>query len=204
MMPTTVVSGIKLEASIARQPGIRVVSGVNSPVLAGWCVHPQSARDCCGLISFGVAGSLAPNLRPGTWIIGSEIVYGESRVATHKPWSKDIIGRMPDAVYGATASVSTPIAQPGAKAALHIETGAVAVDMVSHIVANVAVAHGLHIVAARVIIDPAERALPRAAVVSLCSNGAINIAALVGSTDTRASSRAYSERRFMRFLQGLP
>jgi adenosylhomocysteine nucleosidase len=176
---TTVVVGMKSEAWIAQQPGIRVVCGANGPVLTELLARAESPQDCSGLISFGVAGGLAPNLRPGTWIVGSEILHGESRFATHKLWSKDILARLPDAVYGRIAGVSAPIARPGAKAALHIETGAVAVDMESHIVANVAVAHGLPMVAVRVILDPAEHALPRAAVVSLCSNGAIDMATLM-------------------------
>lgn len=87
---------------------------------------------------------------------------------------------MSDAVHGTIASVSAPIAQPDAKA-LHIETGVAAVDMEPRIVANVAVTHGLPMVAVRVIIDLEEHALPRAAVVSLCSNGAVDIAALMRS-----------------------
>jgi adenosylhomocysteine nucleosidase len=179
MVWTAVVVGMKLEAWIAQQPGIRVVCGANSPMLAGLFACPKSGQDCCGLISFGVAGGLAPNLRPGTWIVGSEILYGGSRFATHEPWSKHMLARMPDAVYGTIAGVSEPIAQPGDKAALHIETGAVAVDMESHIVATVAGAHGLPMVAIRVIIDPAEHALPRAAVVSLGSNSVVDITALM-------------------------
>ncbi len=179
MVWTTVVVGMKVEAWIAQQPGIRVVCGANSPVLAGLFAHAESTQDCCGLISFGVAGGLAPNLRPGTWIVGSEILYGEARFATHKPWSKSILARMPGAVYGTIAGASAPIAQTGAKAALHIETGAVAVDMESHIVANVAVTHRLPMVAIRVIIDPAEHPLPGAAVVSLRTNGAVDIAASI-------------------------
>ena len=179
MVWTAVIVGMKLEAWIAQQPGIRVVCGANSPAVGGLFAHAESAQECCGLISFGVAGGLAPNLRPGTWIVGSEILYGEARFATHKPWSKNILASMPDAVYGTIAGASAPIAQTRAKAALHIETGAVAVDMESHIVANVAVAHGLPMVAVRVIIDPAEHPLPRVAVVSLRSNGAVDIAALI-------------------------
>ncbi len=180
MVWTTVVVGMKLEAWIAQQPGIRVVCGANDPAFAPLLARcTEGTRDCCGLISFGLAGGLAPNLRPGTWIIGSEILYGEARFATHDLWSKRMLARMPDAIHGIIAGVSAPIAQAGAKAALHIETGAVAVDMESHIVANVAMAQGLPMVALRVIIDPAEHALPRAAVGSLCSSGAVDITALM-------------------------
>jgi len=47
-----------------------------------------------------------------------------------------------------------------AKRALYLKTGALAVDMESHIVAGVAAAHGLPVAAIRVITDPALRAVP--------------------------------------------
>jgi hopanoid-associated phosphorylase len=172
-------TGMRLEAWIAQQPGIRIVCGANGPVLTALFAGAKSSRDCCGLISFGVAGGLAPNLRPGTWIVGSEVLCGESRFATDKLWSKHILAAMPDAIYGTIAGTSSPLAQPDAKAALHIKTGAVAADMESHIVANVATAHRLPMVAVRVIIDPAEHTLPSAAVVSLCSDGTVDIVALM-------------------------
>src|SRR6516162_675118 len=100
---------MKLEAWIARQPGIRVVCGANSSALEGLFVGAETGQDCCGLISFGVAGGLAPNLRPGTWVVGSEILYGESRFATHELWSKNILARMPDAVHGTIVGVFEPI-----------------------------------------------------------------------------------------------
>src|SRR5215471_6588793 len=130
MISTTVVVGMKLEAWIVRQPGIRVICGFNGSMLAA--LHADIVRDRRGLISFGVAGGLAPNLRSGTWIVGSEILYGETRFATHKLWSKNILARMPNAIYGTIAGASAPIAQPDAKRALHIETGAVGIVYCEH------------------------------------------------------------------------
>jgi len=41
-----------------------------------------------------------------------------------------------------------------------VSTGAIAVDMESHVVAAVGAAHGLPVAAMRVVTDPAERTLP--------------------------------------------
>jgi adenosylhomocysteine nucleosidase len=84
------------------------------------------------LVSFGVAGGLDPRLRPG------------------------------DIVRDKIHSTATPVVSPAQKARLHKETGAVAVDMESEAVAEVAREKGVRFLAVRAIVDPAERALPRA------------------------------------------
>lgn len=178
MIWTTVVVGMTFEARIAEGPGMRVVCSANGPVLAT-LLQRAVIEDCHGLVSFGVAGGLLPNLRPGTCIVGSAILSGERQNATHQGWSRSLLRNMPNAIYGMIAGVSAPIAQPEAKRALHVETGAVAVDMESHIVAGVATALGLPMIAVRVISDPAERALPQAVLAAFRPNGTTDIAAMI-------------------------
>jgi hopanoid-associated phosphorylase len=137
--------------------------------------------DCPGIISFGVAGGLAPQLRPGTCVIGSAILSGSNRIPTNKMWSQQLLQTFPDAVSGMLLGVSAPICDPGDKRALHVNTGAIAVDMESHVVATVGAAHGLPVVAMRVITDPAERALPASAVAAMRPNGTTNIVAMIRS-----------------------
>jgi hopanoid-associated phosphorylase len=137
--------------------------------------------DCPGIISFGVAGGLAPQLRPGTCVIGSAILSGSNRIPTNKMWSQQLLQTFPEAVSGMLLGVSAPICDPGDKRALHVNTGAIAVDMESHVVAAVGAAHGLPVVAMRVITDPAERALPASAVAAMRPNGTTNIVAMIRS-----------------------
>jgi len=61
------------------------------------------------------------------------------------------------------------------KAALHLETGAAAVDMESHIAADYAAKAGLPFAALRVISDPATRALPPLAMAAIKPNGNIDL-----------------------------
>jgi adenosylhomocysteine nucleosidase len=178
---TTVVVGMAFEARIADGPRMRVICSADGPVLATLLAGADIIKDCCGLMSFGVAGGLSPSLRPGACIVGSAIVSAGTRVATHRAWSRALLQSMPDATYGMIAGVPAPIARPDAKRALHIETGAIAVDMESHIVAGVAVAHGLPIVAVRVIIDPAERTLPQPVLAAFRPNGTTDIVAMIQS-----------------------
>src|SRR5262249_39834130 len=73
------------------------------------------------------------------------------------------------------------VAHPEAKRALHVSTGALAVDTESHVVASVAAARGLPMAAVRVIMDPAARELPAAAVAAVGANGTIDLTALMHS-----------------------
>jgi hopanoid-associated phosphorylase len=137
-----------------------------------------------GVVSFGVAGGLSPDLAPGTCVIGSAIVSGTNRmkrVSTHDDWSKSLLQAMPGAVRGALYGSPGPVTNPRAKAALYRTTGAIAVDMESHTVGDAAAAHGLPMAAIRVITDPAARALPPSVLAALRPNGAVDIAALVWS-----------------------
>jgi adenosylhomocysteine nucleosidase len=177
------VVGLAFEARIAAGPGVRVISRGNGEDLADSLA--RAFRDGAGaVVSFGVAGGLAPDLAPGTCVIGSAIVSGTdrtNRVSTHDEWSKNLLRAMPGAVCGPLYGSPRPVTHPRAKAALYKMTGAIAVDMESHIVSGLAAVHGLPMAAIRVITDPAARALPPSVLAALRPNGAVDIAALIWS-----------------------
>ena len=62
---------------------------------------------------------------------------------------------------------------------MHAETGAATVDMESHLVARLASAHGLSFAAVRVVIDPAHRAVPVAALAGMRPDGGTSITAVM-------------------------
>jgi adenosylhomocysteine nucleosidase len=177
------VVGLAFEARIAAGPGVRVICSADGDNLASSL--SRAFRDGArGVVSFGVAGGLAPDLEPGTCVIGSAIVSGTdriNRVGTHDNWSRSLLQAIPDAVCGTLYGSPGPITHPRTKAALYERTGAVAVDMESHIVGDVAAAHGLPMAAIRVITDPAARALPPSVLAAMRLNGSVDIAALIWS-----------------------
>jgi hypothetical protein len=77
--------------------------------------------------------------------------------------------------------VPAPVDHPDQKRALHLQTGAIAVDMESHIVAAVGARNGVPVAAVRVITDPAKRALPPSAVAAMRANGTTDIGAMIRS-----------------------
>jgi len=179
-----IVVGLAFEARIAAGPGIHVVcSGDGRNLTTALTAAISEAHnlfgDCPGIISFGVAGGLAPQLRPGNCVIGSAILSGSNRMPTNKIWSQQLLQTFPDAVSGVLVGVSAPVCDPRDKRELHLSTGAIAVDMESHVVAAVGAAHGLRVAAMRVVTDPAERALPTSAVAAMRPNGTTNIGAMI-------------------------
>jgi adenosylhomocysteine nucleosidase len=177
------VVGLAFEARIAAGPGICVISRGDDEDLA--ISLARAFRDGArGVVSFGVAGGLSPDLAPGTCVIGSTIVSGTNRmkrVSTHDGWSENLLQAMPGAVSGPLYGSPAPITHPRAKAALYKITGALAVDMESHIVAGVAAEHGLPMAAIRVVTDPAARMVPLSVLAALRPNGAVDIAGLIWS-----------------------
>jgi adenosylhomocysteine nucleosidase len=174
------VSGLAVEARIAAGRDTRVICSGDGQMLPTALLY-AIAGDCRGLVSFGVAGGLAPQLRAGTCVVGSVITTRTTRFMTDWNWSRNLLQVIPGAVYGPIVGASAPIAQPEAKRALHVSTGALAVDMESHVVASAAAAWALPMVAVRVITDSATRELPSVALTAMRANGTIDLAAVTRS-----------------------
>jgi adenosylhomocysteine nucleosidase len=184
--PVIAVTGLTFEARIAAGEGVTVIHGRNEQrMIAG--LERAVASGASGIISFGTAGGLAPHLAPGDWIVAEAVITEGQRCAADPAWSANLLQRLPDATHAPIASVDVPVAGVSAKQALHDRTGATAADMESHIAARVAVAHGLPFVACRVIIDPAHRTLPPAALIAMRPDGGVNVAALLRSLAGRPS-----------------
>ena len=175
-----VVVGMAFEARIAAGLGVPVVCGGDGKNLAV-SLSRAMAAGCGGLISFGVAGGLAPNLKPGHCVIGSSILDGDETRPTDARWAQRLLRIIPGAVHGAIVGVSEPLAHASAKHSLHQQTGAVAVDMESHVVARAAEQHGVPLAAIRVVVDPVERTIPRSALAGTRSDGTIDPLAVMYS-----------------------
>jgi adenosylhomocysteine nucleosidase len=120
------------------------------------------------LVSWGLAGGLDPRLQAGTICLPSVIVSRNRQTfATDLHWREILtaaIGARLVVVSGQLLTSAAAIAEAAAKAAAFAETGAIAVDMESAGVAQVAAASKLPFVAVRAIVDTAADSLPRSAV----------------------------------------
>jgi nucleoside phosphorylase len=76
---------------------------------------------------------------------------------------------------GVIAGVDVPVAAVQAKQDLYSRTGALAADMESAHTARLAAEYRVPFAVARVVIDPAKRALPKSALVGLRSDGSVDL-----------------------------
>jgi adenosylhomocysteine nucleosidase len=176
--------GLAFEAKIAAAPGVRVVcrtAGSELEAVADTAVR-QGYR---GMISFGVAGGLASQLRAGDWIVASSIREEHTVRQTDVVWSRKLLGMIDGAIHAPIVGVDSPIAEPAKKRELYRATGAAAVDMESHVVARVAAKHKLAFAALRVVVDPAHRAVPPAALIDMRPDGRPNVSAMLREVMTR-------------------
>ncbi len=135
-----------------------------------------------GIVSFGIAGGLAPGVRPGTPLVARGIIAESAEYfECHRGWSQRLAKALGDVPIVDMAGIDLPVADPASKRALHVATRAVAADMESHIAARIAAAHNLPFTAFRVVADPAERRLAPAALVGIRQDGEFAIGRVMRS-----------------------
>ena len=168
------VTGLRREARILAGSGVVALAGGGD----GARLETEIEAACsgaCGIISIGLGGALAEGLEPGVWVVASRV--GEFE--TDPDWTKSLLAALPGARLGPIASSDIMVVDAASKAALHAASGALAVDMESHIAARVAQRHGLPFAAARTISDAADRALPRAAQAGMKPDGGMDVGAVL-------------------------
>ncbi len=177
--PVLIVTGLVQEARIASGPGMSVICSSSDPQQLRALLTVFDPATIRGVISFGVAGGLDPSLKSGDIVVATEVQAGDTRWLADLALKEDLIagfglGR-PRIVRGRLAGTEEVVAARHLKEALHLETGAAAVDMESHIAAEYAANAGLPFAALRVVSDPAHRALPPLAMAAIKPNGDIDL-----------------------------
>jgi hypothetical protein len=121
-----------------------------------------------GIISFGVCGGLDPELRPGMVVIASSVFAGKDETyPSDLLWAEELRRTIPHAGYSPIAGVASPMTSFEERRNFHANTGAVASDMESQIVARIAAEFRIPFAACRVVLNPAHRILPRAALINI-------------------------------------
>ena len=117
-----------------------------------------------GLISFGLAGGLAPGLGTGTIILADRVIDAHGRtLLADTAWRERLTAQLAHGhslIAGSIAGSDRAIGTPDEKAALARSTGARAVDMESHAVAATAARLGVPFLVIRGIADTAEHTVP--------------------------------------------
>jgi adenosylhomocysteine nucleosidase len=135
------------------------------------------AGGATALVSFGLAGGLDPELRPGTVIVPRDVLSDDDSLVA----DAGLAARFGGLTAHTILAGPTVVAEAAAKRELFATTHAHAIDLESGPVARIAQASGLPFVAVRAICDPAERDLPPAALIALDPEGKIGLMALFRS-----------------------
>jgi adenosylhomocysteine nucleosidase len=165
-------TGLEVEARIARRAGLSAVVGAGDRRRTVAVVEEAASRAEC-LVSFGIAGGLAPGLKAGDIVLSTEVIDEDRRWLSSerlRPQISDLaleLGAFEGPVLGARMVVATKADKKHAWQ----QTGAIAVDLESVVVARAAAALGIPFVVLRAIADPASRELPPAALLPLSGDG---------------------------------
>ena len=175
------VVGLQREARIVAGNDVRAVIGGGDATALATRLEEALSPGLEGVISFGVCGALAPALRPGDLVVASAVRDGREKFQTNPAWTRAIIKHLQHAVSGSIAGSDIMLTMPEAKAALHASSGAVAVDMESHVAARFAAARGLPLAVLRAVSDGADHALPPAAQRGMRPDGSMDIGAVLAA-----------------------
>lgn len=168
--------GLERERRIVDGPGVEAIASGGDKLRLEALLNERAAQ-AHGIISIGIAGGLAPALHPGDWILADSV----DGTPTDAAWTGRLAARLPDATRGPLIGADAIVASSTEKAELHRTTGALAVDMESHVAARVAQRYRLPFAAARVVCDPAHRTLPPAARVAMKPDGRVDFLAVMRS-----------------------
>ena len=125
------VTCLALEARIALGPGVAVICNHASKLVAS--LEAAANRGAAGIISFGIAGGLAPHLAAGDWVVASGVRTAQGNFPSDRGWAQALLEALPGAVHAEIIGADAPVAEPADKRWLHQRTGAVAVDTESHV-----------------------------------------------------------------------
>lgn len=175
-MRAAAVTGLEAEARIARRAGLVAVASGGVAAQTSAIAQRLLDEGADGLISFGIAGALAPTLVSGALLLPRGVVDGAGkRYAVDMAWHGGVVRALRGAGLaldeGDILGADEAAASPARKEALFHVTQAVAVDLESQLVAQIAARAAKPFLVLRAIADPAARALPPAAVDGLGADG---------------------------------
>jgi len=177
-----IACGLTREARIFARPGVMAVPGGGDSLRLENLLEDtvRGFGPFAAILSAGIAGALDPALRPGDVVIGTtpERLPSDDESAV---LLDTLQRRLPNAHTGTIIGSDRIVATLEDKRRLRAATGALAVDMESHVAARVAERHRLPLAILRTISDGADHVLPPAALVGMKPDGGMALGAVLAS-----------------------
>ena len=126
-------------------------------------------RNASTLVSWGTAGALSENIQSGDLILADNVIANDGdRYSFDAEWNKYIINELSNTSlkihHGMIAHAGQVLETAEEKKRLHGETNALAVDMESLAIAQIAINAKLPCVSIRAIVDEASQCIPEAVI----------------------------------------
>lgn len=149
---------------------------------AGYAAELLVENGAVRLISWGCAAGLSPELKPGALILADQCIATDgTKTQTHPVWrhsTETILANLLPITGSIAASDNVVIASQD-KLNLGIALNAIALDMESTAIAQVAETHNLPFLTVRAIADPQTADLPMAVTNAIDAQGQVNIKKLL-------------------------
>ena len=176
--PLLVVTGTRREGAAVEGPGVTVLPGGGDAARLAANLARLAPR-ACGIISYGTGGGLTPGLGLGEMVIG-DVLTGAVTRGCDPAWVQALARALPQARIGTVFADGTLLASIDEKRRA-AASGAIIVDMESHLAAAAAAEHGLPFAILRCVSDTSEAALPPAVAVAMRPDGSIALGKVLGS-----------------------
>ena len=181
-MPVGVVSGLQRETECLSPLGDTLTFAGVGPERAEVGARQLIADGATALLSFGVAGGMAPVASAGTLVLATSVIDAGRVYETDQAWHRSLkvlLHPMNSVIEGAVLGSDIMLGSPQDKQRLHADSGALACDMESHAVARVAAAAGLPFMVVRAISDPHTRNVPKWVLRCLTPDGGVETVKLL-------------------------
>ena len=169
-----ILCGFEAEARIARLvPGALAVSSGARPQKARWLARDLIKRGATRLLSFGIAGGLAPDLPIGSLVIATQVKAEDGAWNCDGGWIAELTQKFPAAHCGAAWGSETIVASAREKRTLYEKSRCLIVDMESQCAAQIAAEAAIPFAVLRAVGDTAAMAVPPVAMIAIGEDGHI-------------------------------
>ena len=169
------ITGLTAEARWLRNAGFMVCVGGGSPLGAERAAEALVRQGAQGLISFGLAGGIEPGLTAGSILVPPAVTEAHSIYPVDYRLMAFLGGPVGGKLLYAGKRVAASVHD---KELIYRRHNPAAIDLELGAVARTARKHGLPFAVLRAVVDPADFALPPAALVGLKDNGMVNLPAI--------------------------
>jgi hopanoid-associated phosphorylase len=169
-----VLSGFEAEAKIARRiKSAEVVSSGARPQKARWLARDLVKRGATRLLSFGIAGGLAPDLPLGSLVIATQVKARDGVWNCDHDWLSVLTQKFPAAHCGPIWGSEVIVSSVRDKRGLYEKSRCLIVDMESQCAAQIAAEAHIPFTVLRAVGDTATMAVPPVVMQAIGEDGHI-------------------------------